>query len=46
MKTILERETDRQVRRAAHRVLRLHDPVYRAATDHLARARTGSSSDD
>lgn len=35
---LMDRETDRNVRRHAHRALRLHDSSYRAATDALARA--------
>ena len=37
LKLILEQESDRELQKAAHRVLRLHDPAYRRLTDERAR---------
>ena len=37
LRLVLEQETDRELRKAAHRVLRLHDPEYRRLTDEQAR---------
>ena len=37
LRLVLEQETDRELRKAAHRVLRLHDPEYRRSTDEQAR---------
>ena len=37
LKRMLEEESDRELRKAAHRVLRLHDPDYRRSTDERAR---------
>ena len=37
LRRVLEQETDRELRKAAHRVLRLHDPEYRRMTDEQAR---------
>jgi HEAT repeat protein len=39
LKTILEQETDRDLRRAAHEALQRHDPAYRQATIEKAKAR-------
>ena len=37
LRLVLEQETDHELRKAAHRVLRLHDPEYRRSTDEQAR---------
>lgn len=37
LRLVLEQETDGELRKAAHRVLRLHDPEYRRVTDEQAR---------
>ena len=37
LKLVLEQESDRELLRAAHRVLRLHDPEFRRVTDERAR---------
>ncbi len=37
LKLVLERESDSELRKAAHRVLRLHDPEFRRLTDERAR---------
>ena len=37
LRRVLEQETDQELRKAAHRVLRLHDPEYRRLTDDQAR---------
>ena len=37
LRLVLEQETDQELRKAAHRVLRLHDPEYRRSTDERAR---------
>ena len=37
LRSVLEQESDRELRRAAHRVLRLHDPEFRRLTDERAR---------
>ncbi|MCH7812023.1 MAG: HEAT repeat domain-containing protein [Chloroflexi bacterium] len=37
LKQILEQESDAKLRKAAHRVLRLHDPEFRRVTDERAR---------
>ncbi|MCH8025434.1 MAG: HEAT repeat domain-containing protein [Chloroflexi bacterium] len=37
LRLVLEQETDQELRKAAHRVLRLHDPEYRRWTDEQAR---------
>ena len=46
LRLVLEQDSDQELRKAAHRVLRLHDPEYRRLTDKRAReaslARTGS----
>ncbi len=46
LRLVLEQESDQELRKAAHRVLRLHDPEYRRLTDDRARqaslARTSS----
>ena len=39
LQTVLGQETDRLVRKHAHRALRHHEPAYRSATDAAARAR-------
>lgn len=37
LRLVLEQDSDQKLRKAAHRVLRLHDPDYRRATDESAR---------
>lgn len=37
LKQVLEQESDAKLRKAAHRVLRLHDPEFRRVTDERAR---------
>lgn len=37
LRLVLEQETEQELRKAAHRVLRLHDPEYRRVTDEQAR---------
>ena len=37
LRLVLEQESDQELRKAAHRVLRLHDPEYRRSTDEQAR---------
>lgn len=37
LKLVLDQESDRDLRKAAHRVLRLHDPACRSLTDEQAR---------
>jgi hypothetical protein len=39
LRTILEQDTDRDLRKLAHRALRHHDGAYRRTTDAQARAR-------
>ena len=37
LRLVLEQESDQELQKAAHRVLRLHDPEYRRSTDERAR---------
>ena len=37
LRLVLEQESDQELRKEAHRVLRLHDPEYRRLTDEQAR---------
>ncbi len=37
LRLVLEQESDPELRKAAHRVLRLHDPAFRRLTDERAR---------